>query len=188
MKLSFILFALLAAVAWATPLQQAGAEGAEHGYGVERRAPIAQTVPPEKPDRCDKCDRVYLDCMNHCNDSPGACQLNCRIEACDYQDCYKGCGWTECSHKNALQVDSQRDCAKQTEAQERRTVEERSPAAQHPDVPPNNPCEKCDKKFESCINDWWCWFHNDLCFKDCTPGESVTSTARLTLASFRIAK
>ncbi|KAL5437750.1 hypothetical protein PMIN07_005369 [Paraphaeosphaeria minitans] len=163
MKLSFILLAVLAAVAWATPLQQAGVKEIQQGYEVEHR----QTIPPEKPDRCYVCDRVYLDCMAHCYVPSKECQLECRIEACDYEDCHRNCGWTGCSQKKALQVNAQQDGAQQTEAQQEPSVEERSPVAQHSDKPSNNPCEKCDKKFDSCMNDWWCWFHKDVCFKDC---------------------
>jgi hypothetical protein len=32
---------------------------------IDRRAPVAQTIPPDKPDPCDKCDRVYFNCIFH---------------------------------------------------------------------------------------------------------------------------
>lgn len=66
-----------------------------------------------------------------------------------------------------MQVDAQKGSAQQTEGQPEPVVQERSPVSQHPDKLPKNPCEKCDKKFESCMNDWWCWFHKDVCFIDC---------------------
>ncbi|KAF1964859.1 hypothetical protein BU23DRAFT_575355 [Bimuria novae-zelandiae CBS 107.79] len=54
------------------------------------------------------------------------------------------------------------------EVQLDRTTERRNPLAQHPDPPPKpTRCDKCEKKFERCMNDWWCWFHKDICYKDC---------------------
>lgn len=47
------------------PIKQLGVSKVLQEYGVERRDALAQTVPPEKPDPCRKCDDVYFDCIDH---------------------------------------------------------------------------------------------------------------------------
>ncbi|KAK3217560.1 hypothetical protein GRF29_1g3476933 [Pseudopithomyces chartarum] len=88
MKLFFILFAVLsAAFALATPLGE---------FGVGEVSADQGNVPQNVALKETQQERNSGYCWTH----PFDCDLHCRIETCDWEDCYK-CGWKECTHKNA---------------------------------------------------------------------------------------